>query len=149
MARQGWSGDLLKEALGIEVNRGGFGEISPGHSLTKSLSGAARPKGEVCIPKNIKNYLLKLMRKFAKECAQKSGSEQKHHSSGMSQDGQIDPEPLDSIEDVARRLKCHKRTISRVVAKGDLKPIRFNSRLIRFRRSDVDAWIYRSQGDSL
>lgn len=55
------------------------------------------------------------------------------------------PEPLDSLEDVALRLKCHKRTVSRMVAKGELKPVRFNSRMIRFKRSDIDALIHRSQ----
>ena len=53
---------------------------------------------------------------------------------------------LHSLEDVARRLKCHKRTVSRMVAKGELKPVRFNCRMIRFKQSEIEALINRSQG---
>lgn len=56
------------------------------------------------------------------------------------------PEPLDTMEAVAHRLHCHKRTVARAVAEGVLHPIRFNARLVRFRRSEVDRWIPQAEG---
>jgi excisionase family DNA binding protein len=56
-----------------------------------------------------------------------------------------DAEPLDSMADIARRVNASKRTIGRAVARGELVPIRFNARLIRFRRSEVDSWIKRAE----
>jgi excisionase family DNA binding protein len=58
----------------------------------------------------------------------------------------LPPEPLDTLKDVARRLRCHKRTIARAVADGLLHPVRINSRLIRFRRSEVNRWIAQAEG---
>ena len=56
------------------------------------------------------------------------------------------PEPLDTLEDIASRVHCSKRTIARAVADGLLHPVRFNARLIRFRRSEVDRWIAQAEG---
>ena len=55
------------------------------------------------------------------------------------------PEVLESRREVALRIGCHTKTIARAEAKGELMPIKFNSRLVRYRRSDVDAWIARAQ----
>ena len=56
------------------------------------------------------------------------------------------PEPLDSMHEVAERVGCHPRTIARAAARGELNPIRFNSGLLRFRRSEVDRWIAAAEG---
>ena len=56
------------------------------------------------------------------------------------------PELLDTMEAVAHRVRCHKRTVARAVARGVLHPIRFNARLVRFRRSEVDRWIAQAEG---
>ena len=55
-------------------------------------------------------------------------------------------EPLDTMDDVARRVHCHKRTIARAVADGLLHPVRFNTRLIRFRRNEVERWMAQAEG---
>lgn len=55
-------------------------------------------------------------------------------------------EPLDTMDDIARRVHCHKRTIARAVADGLLQPVRFNARLVRFRRSEVERWIAQAEG---
>jgi excisionase family DNA binding protein len=57
------------------------------------------------------------------------------------------PEPLDSIRDIARRVGCSKRTIARKIASGELDALKFNARLVRVKRSVVEAWIARAQGD--
>ncbi|MEA3189039.1 MAG: Helix-turn-helix domain [Chthoniobacter sp.] len=48
---------------------------------------------------------------------------------------------LESRREVAARVRCHPKTIARAEVRGELTPIKFNSRLIRYRRSDVDRWI--------
>ena len=54
-------------------------------------------------------------------------------------------EPLDSRQQVAQRLGCHSRTIARAEKRGDLTAIKFNARLVRYRRSEVEAWISRAE----
>lgn len=51
---------------------------------------------------------------------------------------------LESRNDVARRVGCCTKTIMRAEARGELIPLRLSSRLVRYRRSDVDAWLRRA-----
>lgn len=52
---------------------------------------------------------------------------------------------LESRCEVARRIGCHPKTIQRAERRGELLPIKFNARLVRYRRSEVDAWIANAQ----
>jgi len=47
--------------------------------------------------------------------------------------------------EVAHRIGCHPKTIQRAERRGELTPLKFNSRLVRYRRTDVDAWINHAQ----
>jgi len=48
---------------------------------------------------------------------------------------------FESRQDVAMRIGCHPKTVQRAEQRGELAPVKFNTRLVRYRRSDVDAWI--------
>jgi len=52
---------------------------------------------------------------------------------------------LESRREVAQRIGCSTKTIQRAERRGELNPVRLNSRLIRYRVSDVREWIARSQ----
>ena len=54
-------------------------------------------------------------------------------------------EPLDSRLQVARRVGCHPKTVARAEKRGELTAIRFNARLVRYRRSEVDEWISKAE----
>jgi excisionase family DNA binding protein len=54
-------------------------------------------------------------------------------------------EPLDSRHQVAQRVGCHPRTVARAEKRGELTAIKFNARLVRYRRSEVEAWISRAE----
>jgi len=54
-------------------------------------------------------------------------------------------ETLQSRGQVAALVGCHPRTIQRAEKNGELQPIKFNARLIRYRLSDVLAWIERAR----
>lgn len=58
----------------------------------------------------------------------------------MKEQSAIVPEPLLTRAQVARMLGICPHTVSRL--KDQLKPIRFNSRFIRYRRQDVEAFIH-------
>lgn len=51
----------------------------------------------------------------------------------------LEPERLMSIREAAAYMGTSTRTITRLVVAGDLKAYRFGQRLIRLRRSDLDA----------
>ena len=51
----------------------------------------------------------------------------------------LEPERLMSIREAAAYIGTSTRTITRLVVAGDLKAYRFGQRLIRLRRSDLDA----------
>lgn len=51
----------------------------------------------------------------------------------------LEPERLLSIREAAAYIGTSTRTITRLVVAGDLKAYRFGQRLIRMRRSDLDA----------
>jgi len=59
----------------------------------------------------------------------------------MSYQDLTNPDILDSRSEVARRIGCSPKTIQRAERRGEIVPIRFNARLVRYRRSDVDTWI--------
>ena len=54
-------------------------------------------------------------------------------------------EILESRRDIARRLHVNPKTVARAEARGELTAIKFNSRLTRYRRSEVDRWIAAAQ----
>lgn len=51
----------------------------------------------------------------------------------------VERERLMSIREAAAYIGTSTRTITRLVVSGDLKAYRFGQRLIRLRRSDLDA----------
>ncbi len=57
----------------------------------------------------------------------------------------IDPSPQPDLltpSEVARRLSVAVRTLWRMVARGEVPPpIRYNSRLVRWRRADIEAYV--------
>lgn len=55
-----------------------------------------------------------------------------------------EPDSLFSTREVARRLALHERTVRRLVAAGELRPVRFG-RAVRFRHVDVEQLIDRHQ----
>ena len=46
-----------------------------------------------------------------------------------------------SRQELAAQVGCHPKTIQRAEASGLLKPIRFNSRMIRYKASEVARWV--------
>jgi excisionase family DNA binding protein len=59
---------------------------------------------------------------------------------------QINPtEKLGSRGEVAALVGCHPRTIQRAEKRGELHPIKFNARLIRYKLSEVLEWIENSR----
>ncbi len=58
---------------------------------------------------------------------------------------QLTCDELESRKQIAKRLSCHPKTIARAEARGEINAIRLNSKMIRYRKADVDAWIARSQ----
>lgn len=46
-----------------------------------------------------------------------------------------------STEEVAARLGIHHNSVLRIFQRGDLKGVKLNARLLRFRPEDVDAYI--------
>lgn len=58
-------------------------------------------------------------------------------------------EPLPDLltaREVARRLSVGVRTLWRMVYRGEVpSPVRFNCRLVRWRRSDIDEYIQKLQ----
>jgi len=58
------------------------------------------------------------------------------------------PEPDDillSRKDISKLAHVHPKTVARAEARGELTPIRFNSRLVRYRKSNVIRWIANAQ----
>jgi len=51
---------------------------------------------------------------------------------------------LVSRREVASRIGCNPKTVQRAERRGELKAVKFNSRFVRYRRSDIEAWIANS-----
>lgn len=51
-----------------------------------------------------------------------------------------------TLEDVATMLRVSKPTVKRAVAKQGLPALRLGTRVWRFKRADVEAWIERTKG---
>jgi excisionase family DNA binding protein len=49
-----------------------------------------------------------------------------------------------TVNGVARYLNCSRRTVERLVARGDLQPLRVGARR-RFRREELDAYLERDR----
>ena len=54
------------------------------------------------------------------------------------------PEPFLTTRDVADLLKVSEKTVRRLQRRGDLPSFRVGSQ-VRFRRSDIEAWVDRQQ----
>jgi excisionase family DNA binding protein len=50
-----------------------------------------------------------------------------------------------SRREVAEKIGVHTETIKRATKRGELPVEKFNSRLLRYRLSDVNAWIERAR----
>ena len=50
-----------------------------------------------------------------------------------------------TYSEVAKRLKVTNRHVRTIVAAGDLPPIRFSPRCVRFDPADVDAYIQKAR----
>jgi excisionase family DNA binding protein len=48
-------------------------------------------------------------------------------------------------KEVADLVRVSTKTVQRAERRGELIPVKFNSRLVRYHRSDVDAWIAKAQ----
>lgn len=49
---------------------------------------------------------------------------------------------LMNVEDLSALLSCSTRTIRRMADSGQMpRPVRLSSSLVRWRRSDIDAWL--------
>ena len=65
----------------------------------------------------------------------------------MDSSSQLKISALLSRKEVAERVKCHPRSIARAERRGELKGIKFNSRLVRYDPTEVDAWIQQAKSN--
>lgn len=52
---------------------------------------------------------------------------------------------MESRREVADRVGCHPRTVARAEQRGELHPVRFSARMVRYYRTEVNAWISRGR----
>jgi excisionase family DNA binding protein len=52
-----------------------------------------------------------------------------------------DDHEIMKIRDLATYLKASEATVRRLVKAGDVPHVRLSSRVVRFRKSDIDRWL--------